>query len=106
MDRRRGRSCWFDIQTVEGYAWTMARVTVVSNRLPVTVKQTPTGPELTRSSGGLATGLNQKDGRRGCFKGCQAVGGAGVGQSHRASRAIVSRNRDAVSPCRRHSDSV
>ena len=43
----------------------MARVIVVSNRLPVTVKQTATGPELTRSSGGLATGLKSVHEQRG-----------------------------------------
>ncbi|MDP3500613.1 MAG: bifunctional alpha,alpha-trehalose-phosphate synthase (UDP-forming)/trehalose-phosphatase [Myxococcales bacterium] len=43
----------------------MARVIVVSNRLPITVKQGASGPELSRSSGGLATGLKSVHEQRG-----------------------------------------
>ncbi|MDP3235573.1 MAG: bifunctional alpha,alpha-trehalose-phosphate synthase (UDP-forming)/trehalose-phosphatase [Myxococcales bacterium] len=43
----------------------MARVIVVSNRLPVTVKQGASGPEISRSSGGLATGLKSVHEQRG-----------------------------------------
>lgn len=43
----------------------MARVIVVSNRLPVTVKQGASGPEIARSSGGLATGLKSVHEQRG-----------------------------------------
>ncbi len=35
----------------------MARVLIVANRLPITVKVTETGVDVQRSSGGLATGL-------------------------------------------------
>jgi trehalose 6-phosphate synthase/phosphatase len=37
----------------------MSRLLIVANRLPVTVRSTPDGVEVERSSGGLATGLSR-----------------------------------------------
>jgi trehalose 6-phosphate synthase/phosphatase len=37
----------------------MSRLLIVANRLPVTVRPTPTGVEVERSTGGLATGLSR-----------------------------------------------
>ena len=37
----------------------MSRLLIVANRLPVTVRPTPDGVEVERSSGGLATGLQR-----------------------------------------------
>ncbi|MBE2252723.1 MAG: bifunctional alpha,alpha-trehalose-phosphate synthase (UDP-forming)/trehalose-phosphatase [Myxococcus sp.] len=55
----------------------MARVIVVSNRLPITVKQGAAGPELSRSSGGLATGLKAvHEGRGGLWVGWPGFAGA------------------------------
>ena len=43
----------------------MSRLLIVANRLPVTVRPTPTGVEVERSTGGLATGLSRPHGQSG-----------------------------------------
>jgi trehalose 6-phosphate synthase/phosphatase len=41
------------------YLSPMSRLLIVANRLPVTVRSTPDGVEVERSSGGLATGMSR-----------------------------------------------
>ena len=41
------------------YLSPMSRLLIVANRLPVTVRPTPVGVEVERSTGGLATGMSR-----------------------------------------------